>query len=148
MSPDGPAPRASVTSAPHLRVARPVRDPERAAQRYVRGLAWAELGRFEDHDGFDGVMVGPPMGPYHLELTRCRTHPVSPAPTSEDLLVLYLPDVTEWRTRCDAMAAAGFRAVLDANPYWRRHARTFEDDDGHRVVIANAGWPSGPPAGP
>ena len=43
--------------AHHLRIARPVRDPAAAAARYVDGLGWSVLGRFEDHEGFDGVMV-------------------------------------------------------------------------------------------
>jgi len=124
----------------HLRIARPVRDLERAATMYAQGLGLAELGRFADHDGFDGVMLGADGLDYHLELTCCRAHPVAPAPTPEDLLVLYIPDPGEWRERCERMLTAGFVAVAPFNPYWARHGRTFADGDGYRVVLQQADW--------
>lgn len=124
----------------HLRIARPVRDLERAATMYVRGLGLAELGRFDDHDGFDGVMLGADGLDYHLELTRCREHPVVPEPTPEDLLVFYVPDPAEWRERCARLLAAGFVEVAPFNPYWGRLGRTFADPDGYRVVLQQADW--------
>ncbi|MGB5102475.1 MAG: hypothetical protein WBO04_04040 [Steroidobacteraceae bacterium] len=42
--------------------------------------------------------------------------------------------------RSAAMYAAGFVAVQPYNPYWSRLGRTFEDPDGYRVVLQNAGW--------
>ena len=51
-----------------LRVARPTDDLEAVARFYRDGLGFAELYRFADHDGFDGVMLGLPGAPYHLEL--------------------------------------------------------------------------------
>ena len=77
----------------HLRIARPVRSLERSTVMYRDGLQLEELGRFADHGGFDGVMLGRPRLPYHFELTHCRFHPVLPAPTPEDLIVFYLPDL-------------------------------------------------------
>jgi hypothetical protein len=87
-------------------------------------------------------MLGPPRAGYHLELTVCRTHPLAPTPTAEDLLVLYLPDRAAWRRRCDAMLAAGFREVAPVNPYWAREGRSFADPDGYRTVIQCAAWAS------
>ena len=105
-----------------LRIARPVTSLERSAVMYARGLGLRELGRFEDHQGFDGVMLGLPELPYHFELTRCRTHPVAPAPTAEDLVVLYLPDPPEWQRRCASMLYPGpfLQPVLAAR---RAHVR-------------------------
>ena len=123
-----------------LRIARPVTSLERSAAMYARGLGLRELGRFEDHEGFDGVMLGLAEAPYHFELTRCRTHPVAPAPTAEDLVVLYLPDEGEWQRRCASMLAAGFVEVASFNPYWQRQGRTYEDADGYRFVLQNAAW--------
>jgi hypothetical protein len=34
----------------------------------------------EDHEGFDGVMLGTPGMPHHFEFTLSRTHPVVPCP--------------------------------------------------------------------
>ena len=55
-----------------------------------------ELGRFQDHQGFDGGMMGFPEGCHHLELTMDRISPVELNPTSEDLLVFYLPEKNEF----------------------------------------------------
>jgi hypothetical protein len=35
---------------------------------------------------------------------------------------------------------AGFAAVKAFNPYWDEKGKTFEDADGWRVVLQNAGW--------
>ena len=125
---------------PHLRIARPVASLPRAVAMYREGLGLEELGRFDDHAGFDGVMLGYPGAGWHLEFTRCRTHPVAPAPTAEDLLVLYLPDATEWRAACARLLATGFVEVAPFNPYWAQRGRSFADADGYRVVLAQAGW--------
>jgi hypothetical protein len=109
---------------------------------YRNGLGLSELGRFEDHEGFDGVMLGVSALPYHFEFTYCRAHPVVPAPTPEDLVVFYVPDRTEWQRVCESMLAAGFVEVPSFNPYWQRHGRTFEDPDRYRVVLQQAQWNS------
>jgi catechol 2,3-dioxygenase-like lactoylglutathione lyase family enzyme len=128
--------------ATHLRIARPVSDLARSVDMYCRGLGYVVLGSFEDHGGFDGVMVGAPGGGYHFEFTHCRAHPVKPAPTFEDLVVLYVPETDAWEAACLRIVAAGFRAVASFNPYWDRRGRTFEDDDGYRVVLQRADWTS------
>ena len=115
-------------------------DLEVSAEMYKRGLDLQELGRFDDHDGFDGRMLGIPSAGFHFEFTSRRAHPVSPTPTPEDLLVFYVPDADAWRARCAAMLAAGFKAVPSLNPYWERSGRTFEDRDGYRVVIERDDW--------
>jgi hypothetical protein len=125
---------------PHLRIARPVGDLARSAEMYRRGLGLEILGSFEDHEGFDGVMLGRAGAPYHFELTRCREHPIEPAPTAEDLVVLYIPDEGEWRAACEAMLAAGFLRVASFNPYWDVRGRTFVDPDGYRTVLERAAW--------
>lgn len=106
----------------------------------MQGLGLEEAGRFVDHAGFDGVMLGLPGLQYHLEFTRCRRHPVAPSPSREDLLVFYVPEAQEWAARCDLMVQAGFVEVSPSNPYWARAGRTFRDRDGYSVVIQRAAW--------
>jgi catechol 2,3-dioxygenase-like lactoylglutathione lyase family enzyme len=130
----------------HLRIARPVRDLSRSRAMYCAGLGLQVLGGFEDHEGFDGVMLGTPGASFHLELTSCRTHPVTPRPTEEDLLVFYLPDPDEWERACSAMRAAGFEQASSFNPYWDRRGRTFQDPDGYRVVLQREAWSGSPRA--
>jgi len=124
----------------HLRIARPVSDLAASQAMYCRGLGLKVVGSFEDHEGFDGVMLGAEDAGYHLEFTRCRSHPLVPAPTPEDLAVFYIPSLPEWQEACASMVAAGFRQVASFNPYWDVRGRTYEDHDGYRVVLQNAGW--------
>ena len=126
--------------APQLRVARPVTDLERTSAMYCRGLGLEVLSSFADHEGFDGVILGVPGAAWHFEFTQCRQHPVAPAPTPEDLIVLYLPDRAEWRRACESMLGAGFAEVSSFNPWWERSGRTFADGDGYRSVLCNAAW--------
>ena len=123
-----------------LRIARPVSSLERSVAMYCGGLGLEELARFEDHEGFDGVMLGTSALPYHFEFTYCRAHPVVPMSTPEDLMVFYVPDPTEWQGLCASMLAAGFVEVSSFNPYWQRCGRTFEDPDRYRVVLQQAEW--------
>jgi hypothetical protein len=107
---------------------------------YRRGLGLQIIGRFENHDGFDGVMLAFAGAGYHFEFTQCREHPVCPTPTVEDLLVLYIPSFEDWRRACADMLAAGFRAATAFNPYWEAGGRTFEDTDGYRIVLRQGAW--------
>jgi hypothetical protein len=107
---------------------------------YCRGLGLRVVGSFEDHRGFDGVMLGLAGSNYHFEFTRCREHPVVPASSVEDLLVFYLPDTAQWQRTCADMLAAGFARVESFNPYWEARGHTFEDLDGYRIVLQNTGW--------
>lgn len=83
-------------SFPTLRVARPTDSIEVLKSFYVDRLGLKMLYKFSDHDGFDGLMVGVPECPYHSEFTKKYGHSVGSAPTTDNLLVFYLPDVVEW----------------------------------------------------
>jgi hypothetical protein len=124
-----------------LRIARPVSDLPRSVRQYKLGLSLEQIAAFEDHDGFDGVMLGHPDQHFHFEFTFCRHHPVKPSPTPEDLLVFYLPAPAAWETRCALMEQAGFAEVRSFNPYWEGLGRTFRDDDGYTTVIQRSVWP-------
>jgi catechol 2,3-dioxygenase-like lactoylglutathione lyase family enzyme len=127
-------------NVPVLRVARPSDDIEALLPFYRDGLGLAVLYRFEDHAGFDGVMLGRHGAPYHLEFTRKRGHAAGCAPTADNLLVLYYPDREAWRDAVQRMRDAGFAPVRSFNPYWDKDGVTFEDPDGYRVVLQNAAW--------
>lgn len=127
---------STLTSAPKLRVARPVTDISRAEQQYL-ALGLSTLYKFEGHSGFDGVMLGVPKAAWHLELVKCE---VKPTPTEEDLLVFYFPDSEEWKARCEAAEKGGWIRVESANPYWEDKGKTYADGDGYRVVIQRYDW--------
>ena len=122
-----------------LRVARPTDHLDGVVRFYTDGVGLTRLATFNDHDGFDGVILGTLGAAYHLEFTRKRGHFVGRAPTADHLLVFYLPD-EPWREAVDRMIGACYEPVPSFNPYWDRAGRTFEDPDGYRVVLQNASW--------
>jgi catechol 2,3-dioxygenase-like lactoylglutathione lyase family enzyme len=123
-----------------LRVARPTDDLDALLRFYERGLGLNVLCRFEDHEGFDGLMLGQRGAPYHLEFTRARAHVAGRAPTQDHLLIFYLPDEAEWKAAVQRMRDAGFEPVPAFNPYWDREGATFEDPDGYRIVLQRSAW--------
>lgn len=124
-----------------LRIARPTDDIAALLRFYRDGLGLTVLASFEDHEGFDGVMLGAPSAPYHLEFTRARGHKAGRAPTQDHLLVFYLPQEDAWRAAVARMRKAGFEPTASFNPYWDANGLTFEDPDGYRVVLQNGSWP-------
>jgi catechol 2,3-dioxygenase-like lactoylglutathione lyase family enzyme len=123
-----------------IRVARPTDRLDQVIRFYTDGLGFQILYRFDNHEGFDGVMIGIPGESYHLEFTRQQGHLVGQAPTQDNLLVFYLPDQQEWQSAIDRMKSIGYEPVKPYNPYWESSGVTFEDPDGYRVVLQNDRW--------
>ncbi|MEG3922636.1 VOC family protein [Microcoleus sp. T3_A4] len=123
-----------------LRVARPTDCLDRVVHFYTEGLGLQILDRFENHEGFDGVMVGMAGESHHFEFIHQRGHIVGGAPTQDNLIVFYLPNQQEWQQAVERMKASGFEPVNSYNPYWDKDGVTFEDPDGYRVVLQNAEW--------
>src|SRR6185437_89913 len=76
-----------------IRIARPSLALAAAERFYVQGLGLSVLFRAAgdaESGTYDLLMMGPPGGQWHLELTVGTRDVVSPSPTSEDLLVIYL----------------------------------------------------------
>jgi catechol 2,3-dioxygenase-like lactoylglutathione lyase family enzyme len=122
-----------------LRAARPCSDLGAARRFYVEALGLTVLAQFEDHAGFDGLIVGEPGARWHLELVH-EPGAVVARPSAEDLLVLYLPDAREHAARLRRMLDHGHRPVPSHNPYWDHDGATFEGPDGYRVVLTLRAW--------
>lgn len=130
----------SVLQGKNLRVARPTDQLDEVIRFYTEGLGLQILYRFENHEGFDGVMVGIPGEPYHFEFTYQQEHSVGRAPTQDHLIIFYLPNQQEWQSLIDRMKVTRYEPVKSYNPYWDKNGVTFEDPDGYRVVLQNASW--------
>jgi catechol 2,3-dioxygenase-like lactoylglutathione lyase family enzyme len=126
-----------------VRVARPTDRLEEVVSFYRDGLGLRVLGTFEGHAGYDGVMLGLPGAHYHLEFTRHAEGSPCPAPTKDNLLVLYVEDRAALLGRVEQLRALGREPVEPENPYWAGKGFTFEDPDGWRVVLMNTAGISG-----
>ncbi len=98
------------------------------------------LSSFAGHNDFDGVILGHPGFPYHLEFTTKRGEKVGRAPSQDNLLVFYIPDEAEWTNAVARMRQHGCEPVTSFNPWWDDGGKTFADPDGYRVVLYNKPW--------
>ena len=123
-----------------MRVARPTNNLDDISRTYQQGLGYNVLGLFENHNGFDLIILGNSNHSHHLEFTHHRGTKVAGAPTSDNLLIFYIDDAKEWKRACIVMTSAGFNTVPSYNPYWDNVGITFEDIDDYRIVLQNAVW--------
>lgn len=123
-----------------LRIARPSDNLSQVALMYKNGFGFEILSEFKDHNGFDGVILGHSKATYHLEFTHHYATVVGRAPTQDNLLVWYVPEIAAYKKLMDNLLQAGFIKVTSYNPYWDQNGNTFEDCDGYRVVITLDQW--------
>lgn len=123
-----------------LRIARPTDNLAAITNTYIKGLGFQILAEFQDHNGFDGTIIGHSQHSYHLEFTHHKGTNVGKAPTQDNLLVFYIEDKKIWQECCDNMLTAGFTKVTSYNPYWDVRGQTFEDLDGYRLVLQYQTW--------
>lgn len=123
-----------------IRFTRPTNQLEKISEMYRRGLGLEVLGSFQDHAGFDGVMLGLPGASYHFEWTQERGVSAPVCPSRDLLWVFYVPDSTEWDKTSKQMLDAGFISVPAHNPYWDLNGKTFEDPEGYRIVLSRQSW--------
>jgi hypothetical protein len=118
-----------------LRVARATNDLKKISKMYAEGLNFQILASFQNHAGFDGVMLGRAGSDYHLEFTQEHNHQAPLSHSQESLIVLYLGDQQTNENYKNQMLNAGFKLVKAHNPYWDLHGVTLEDFEGYRIVL-------------
>lgn len=135
----------SVTSWPaHLpitrtRIARPTDRLADVTAFYRDVIGLPVIGGWVDdggHAGYDGVMIGLPGWDTHLEFTQHKDGSPCPAPTRDNLLVLYVDSRADLLSVSAAIQARGGVPVAPENPYWRDRAVCFEDPDGWGIVFS------------
>lgn len=128
---------SNAPAVPVLRVrwARPTDRLEENVAFYRDGLGLPQLGGFSGHAGYDGVILGVPGSETELELTRHVDGSPCPAPTADNLLVLYLDSRDAAERLAARLADLGHPAVEPENPWWEGRSVTVADPDGWRVVL-------------
>lgn len=119
-----------------VRVARPTARLDEVIRFYHEGLGLEQLSRFEDHDGYTGVMLGLPGPGYHLEFTTHDDGSPGDAPTRDNLLVFYLGSAKEVEAVASKLLAFGYPETEAENPFWPANGGvTIADPDGWRIVL-------------
>ena len=128
--------------ASQLRIARPSRDLSAAERFWVDGLGLDVLLRLDEsaEGGHALLMLGWPGATWHLELVGDPGAETPPAPTEEDLLVLYLDGPVAEDIVMRLIDAGGTR-VAARNEYWDEWGVTIADPDGYRLVLSSRSWP-------
>ncbi|WP_339175819.1 VOC family protein [Solibacillus sp. FSL R5-0691] len=120
-----------------FRIARPTDQIEQIERFYCEGLGLKKLGGFKGHRGYTGIMIGLPDASYHLEFTEHIDGSPCPAPTEDNLLVFYMPNVEQIQAVKSRLASMGYNEVPPENPYWEEKGVTIADPDGWRIVLMN-----------
>ena len=127
--------------ATQVRVARPTDRLAEVVRFYTEGLGLEEIGRFEGHAGYDGVLIGLPglRAPPRVHQPR-RGQPRRRAEPGQPAGLLPRGPAACWRSSRSGSEKLGREPVEPENPYWAdAGALTFEDPDGWRVVLVRTG---------
>lgn len=123
--------------ATHVRIARPTDKLEKVVAFYHNALGLPIIGSFADHDGYNGYMLGIKGAEIHLEFTQLGKGEPCPAPSADNLLVLYFATPIAYNEAIELMESFGHTEVEPENPYWLGRSKTYADPDGWRVVLHN-----------
>ncbi len=108
---------------------------------YTKIIGLENLGEFENHNGYDGVFIGPAdtfnsKTGWHLEFTVSWEQPLH-RPDEDDLLVFYPTTDKEFQEIVKRISIANIKPIPPKNIYWKRNGITILDPDGYGVVIVN-----------
>jgi catechol 2,3-dioxygenase-like lactoylglutathione lyase family enzyme len=118
-----------------IRIARPTDKLKELIRFYRDGLGLTIIGSFNEHEGYDGVMLGMPDASVHLEFTQHINGSPCPAPTRDNLLVFYFDDHNNYLAAVDQLRGVNAKEVEPENSYWLDKSTSFEDPDGWGIVL-------------
>ncbi len=121
-----------------VRIARQTNKLRDIEKFYVEGLGLKKIGDFENHQGYNGIMIGLPDVDYHLEFISHLNGSPGEAPTQENLLVLYFENLDIVEKIANKLTKMGYVEVQPENPFWLNISHTIEDPDGWRVVLVGS----------
>ena len=101
---------------------------------YTEILGLEVVGRFNNHDGYDGVFLGIHGADWHLEFTT-SPEPAQHQPDEDDLLVFYPACTEEYSTITERFTKHNIPPAEPKNPYWKTNGTLYKDPDGFGVMI-------------
>ena len=121
--------------AAQIRIARPTDQLKELIHFYHQGLGLNIIGSFNDHQGYEGVMLGMPDASVHLEFTQHFNGSPCPAPTRDNLLVFYFDNHHDYLAAVDQLRRINAKEVEPENDYWIDKGISFEDPDGWGIIL-------------
>jgi len=121
-----------------FRVARHTNDIEKMVQFYTTILGLEVIGRFNNHEGYDGVMLGLQDLDWHLEFTCCPEEDfhVNPSSQEDDLIVFYPRFASQMKVIEENIDIHRLEIFTAKNPYWHRNGILIKDPDNYPIIIS------------
>lgn len=118
-----------------FRIARHTDNFEPILRFYMDIIGLSLLGKFVNHNNYDGIFIGKENTGWHLEFTKSEHQAVHKF-DDDDLLVFYPENLPEFNAIIDRFEKRNISNIKPKNPYWEHAGITYRDPDGHGVVIA------------
>ena len=119
----------------NFRYARHTQKIESLVYFYTSILNFQILGKFENHDGYDGVFLGVKGENWHLEFTQNREKPVSVF-DEDDFLVFYPDSKKSYDEILENLKKFEVPLLEAKNPYWKDKGICFEDCDHFKLIVS------------
>ena len=117
-----------------FRYARHTEDLLRMELFYTRVVGLDKLGEFENHQGYNGIILGLAGIDWQLEFTTSSQKPQRKF-DDDDTLVFYLRTEDEFIGARKRIADSGVSTEIPRNPYWSANGIMISDPDGHHVIF-------------
>ena len=118
-----------------FRYARHTQKIESLIYFYTSVLNFEVLGKFEKHDGYDGVFLGIKGENWHLEFTQSEEKPISKF-DEDDALVFYPESQKSFDEILGNIKKFEVPLLEPKNPYWRDKGVCFEDCDHYKIIVS------------
>jgi catechol 2,3-dioxygenase-like lactoylglutathione lyase family enzyme len=119
-----------------FRYARHTNNLEQLKTFYLEVLGFELLGKFKNHDDYDGVFIGIQDENWHLEFTQSSEN-TNHKFDEDDVLVFYPNSKLEYELLVNRIEKNNIQFSKAKNPYWNENGKMFFDPDGYRIVISH-----------
>lgn len=119
-----------------FRFARHTNNLENLINFYVSNLGFELLGKFENHDGYNGAFLGKQNENWHIEFTQ-NNEIVNQTFDDDAILVFYPENKLEFDLLINKITQNNIQFIEAKNPYWNHNGKMLLDPDGYRIVISN-----------
>src|SRR5690606_27090082 len=92
------------------------------------------LGKFQNHNKYDGVFLGFSDSDWHLEFTVSDENPIH-QPDEDDLLVFYFEDEMKLNYTKSNLIRNNYQQLEAKNSYWNENGFLFSDPDGFGIIL-------------
>ena len=119
-----------------FRVARHTNKLESLIAFYRDILNFEILGRFENHNNYDGVFLGRKGLNWHLEFTKSADK-ANHKFDVDDILVFYPKTNNDYNKILHNIEQGQIKIKESTNPYWNKNGIMIQDPDGFNVIISD-----------